>query len=98
MLKYIGIDNGISLQYLAMKVMSETGPTAFTTEEYHGAYEELVKDGEIVRLEFADPITPVRTKTILFSKGTQFLNLQELLNEKATNSKTDMVGESGRHL
>lgn len=92
MIERVGYHNGRDLTSVALGIMSDIGITAFTTEEFHSAYEELIRDGEIIAMKFTDPATPAGSKTILFSKGTKFLNLAEINNgQETTSDKTDLV-------
>lgn len=75
MLKHITLKNGLSSSDLVHKIMGEIGPMAFTNDEFHEAYEELLDSGEIQTLTFTDSADSGRAKTILFMKSTCFLNL-----------------------
>ena len=95
-LKYTRLHNGSSAKDIALKVMGELNPTIFSTEEFHEAYEELILDKEIIRLEYSDYYTPNEISTLLFIQGTKFVNLSEIVGEKNEQaSQTDMVRTRG---
>ena len=91
MLRFLQLYNGIWDRDLALKIMGDLGPMAFTNEEFHEAYEELLSSGEIIRLEFNDF---GHVKALLFRKGTQFLNLPEVGQENEQAGQTDMARTS----
>ena len=92
-LKLVKLQNGISDVGIIMMIMSEIGPAMFQLDEYHEAYEELLRDEEIIVIEFFVPAArfPSRTKTLIFTKGTVFSNLMEIVNgQKRILGKTNL--------
>jgi hypothetical protein len=57
---------------LAMKVMSQVNPAIFDVEDYWKRLADLIKDGEIIELEYVLPIHDYRIKSLYFPKGTTF--------------------------
>ena len=73
-LEVVNRSSGIKAVDLALKVMEKVNPTVFDTEDFHKSFDTLIKDGEIIELEYIDPDTDYRIKSILFKKGTAILN------------------------
>jgi len=102
-LKLVKLQNGISDVGIIMMIMSEIGPAMFQLDEYHEAYEELLRDEEIIVIEFFVPAArfPSRAKTLLFVKGTIFSNLLEISNEQKRTQQivqTNMDRQSDTHI
>jgi len=75
--------------------MGYFGPMAFASEEMQQALDELLSDGELIKLEYTDPNSPTgRAKILLFVKGTTFLNLGELVNAESPNTEADLATKS----
>lgn len=94
MLDALRLDNGITMHNMAIRCMSYFGPMAYETEEYHAAYSELIADNDVIPLEYTDPSSSGRSKTLLFIRGTMFLNLAGVefsIVTKKPSSKTDMA-------
>lgn len=77
-LNKVTLNNGITDLRLSLSIMGLVGPTMLMKPEYDECIEELLRDKEIIKLEFLDPESP-RSKSIYFMKGTTFkaLTVQE---------------------
>ena len=78
---------------LAMKMMEEVGPSRFNLKEYSQAIRELIKEGEIVELEYYG-LRSYAIKSIYFPKGTTFGSLnakQEGGNNERRDAETSGV-------
>lgn len=95
MLKHITLKNGLSSSDLVHKIMSEIGPMAFTNDEFHEAYEELLDQKEMLAIEYTDPDS-TRSKTILFTRGTSITKIDVELSDgqRSTTSQTDVARAS----
>lgn len=98
MLDVITNMNGISDKTMLMRVMGQLGPAAFSTDEYLEACQQLLQEGEIFVLKYTDPTSPDRAKTLMFGKGTVFINLGEINGQSPTTSQTDLVRTSSSDL
>jgi len=90
-LKFVRLQNGISDVEIVMKIMSTIGPVMLISDEYHDAYEELIRNREMIVLEFTARDYPSRAKALHFTKETKFSNLLELLNEQKRTNQTNMA-------
>lgn len=90
-LKFIRLQNGISDVEIVLKIMSTIGPVMLNSDDYHAAYEELIRDGEIIVLEFTARDYPSRAKALHFTKETRFSNLLEVVNGQKRTGQTDMA-------
>lgn len=64
--------------------MGEVGPSEFNHDDFIYQLEELVKDNEIVELEYILPQLDYRIKSMYFPKGTIFGN--QIGNNKQNTS------------
>lgn len=98
----VQLNNGINRTRLILGVMSVVGPMKFTVTEFSTAIANLLRDKELMVLEFSDPESPTGTKTLLFMKETKFLNLNDLSREmtgnasEENNPRKDKLGHKSR--
>lgn len=93
----VKVNGGISNQSLWIKM---TGlDTRFTSQEYHNALDDLIRDGDIIRLAFSTSDSHVN-KNVFFLRGTQFMNLKDFVRasdesiEETNSSKGNMANKS----
>lgn len=94
-LHHVRVNNGTTYTRLVMGIMGQTGPMRYTVQDYTRVIEELLRDKEIVRIQFIDPESgvsgtkPTLPKAVLFTKGTKFLNtIQETLKDDTTQKQS----------
>ncbi len=71
-LRKVNNSTGIKAVELTLAVMSEINPLIFEAKTYISELDELVKNGEILELEYTLPNMDYRIKSIYFPKGTIF--------------------------
>jgi hypothetical protein len=63
---------GIKGVELVIHTMGLINPLKFDDEEYHQTVEQLIKEEEIIELEYILPQLEYRVKSLYFPKGTKF--------------------------
>lgn len=64
---------GISAVKLALDVMCIINPLIFENAIYQGILDKLVKDREVIELEYTLTDLPGRLKSLYFPRGTAFI-------------------------
>lgn len=82
----ISMRNGIKSVPLVLAVMEAVNPQRFSKEQYDKDINELVHEGIIRELEYTDPDTPYRIKSMYFFKGTMFWNLRGFIDARASEN------------
>ena len=66
----VNANQGLKAVELVCKVMGVINPLMFREMDYNSELEKLVKEGELVQIEYVLPQLNYRVKTIYFPKGT----------------------------
>jgi hypothetical protein len=69
-LRFINAHSGVKGVELVMLILGDTNPSNISIEAYHYELANLVKEGEIVEVEYTLPSMDYRVKSIYFPKGT----------------------------
>ena len=69
-LRIVNSSQGVNGVKLVIEVMSEIGPTRLDHDEYIECLESLVKNREIVEVEYTLPHMDFRVKSLYLPKGT----------------------------
>ena len=69
-IEIITVHSAIKNVDLALAVMAHLNPQCFGSEIYFNALEELIRDGEIMEIEYTLPNMDYRVKSIYMPKGT----------------------------
>lgn len=84
-LALINANSGLKAVELVCKVMGVVNPLMFKNIEYQDTLEQLLKEGEIVELEYILPQLNYRVKSLYFPKGTKFGSQITVRNAKQTS-------------
>lgn len=74
-LKIINSRQGIKGVDLVLALMERIGPTMLKYQEFDSALVELIKEGEVVELEYVLPQMEYRIKSMYFPKNTVLRNV-----------------------
>lgn len=82
---------GVSHVDLMMRVYSKTS-TAVNAKEVSIVMTQLLNEGEIIKLDYKPGGSPM-VETIFFIKGTEFLNLEEVIANQQSLKRSSRLGE-----
>ena len=89
----VKINGGISNTRLWINVSGLSNN--FTTQDYHNVLDDLIRDGDIIRLVFSDSGALGKNKQVFFLKGTQFMNLKDFISERTGDASEETNTSKG---